>query len=604
VSPTPVSELGIDFRGSPNRHSFLAAAVTTGFDFLDVGASLYDRAGEWHALCSAKSVVNSEFAHGRGVERNAYNGRSVAQVLATKKLVIGRHAGFLDFFVPIKHGDTVEAILISGPVATARPSSSDLKSRWRWIAGSAADPADARFVQYSEQSLATLTLDREQRVTFRKWLECVARLIGGEGNARETAVRATVLHSELEQARFAERMWDAARRMVDERTARSWLSTQLGDDLARIRMRELPDRAIVGLVSRSARQSDVVSEMLSLDSLQRACVELALSVGSAAGRVGTQGIVFLPRPSRAGERPRNVPAYLCERARELARRRYGLELHFGESSKASAGALNEGYSEALAAAEQALARGVPLVRAEPNATPAPSPVRALRAKLGATAADPKTLVSSFERYIDAVETQTGRRLDLCRVHLETGFDVTAQALLSPGVMDEKRYRELCDAVDRTARDATSLDELATAYRQAISNLVEFSRHPLEAAQHGSLRRALEFIHTNMAERLTLPGVARVAGFAPSHFAKLFKRAEGTSFVKYVRRARIDRAKELLQGTDLSADRVSALVGFPLRHYFHRVFREVTGMTPIEFRNSRPRSRRGRLRQATARAQSK
>jgi two-component system response regulator YesN len=95
----------------------------------------------------------------------------------------------------------------------------------------------------------------------------------------------------------------------------------------------------------------------------------------------------------------------------------------------------------------------------------------------------------------------------------------------------------------------------------------------------------------LAERLTLSKVARIAGFAPSHFALLFKRSEKASVSRYVRRARIERAKELLQGTDLSADRISSLVGFNLRHYFHRVFKEVVGVTPMQYRRRRPKTRR-------------
>jgi transcriptional regulator GlxA family with amidase domain len=45
----------------------------------------------------------------------------------------------------------------------------------------------------------------------------------------------------------------------------------------------------------------------------------------------------------------------------------------------------------------------------------------------------------------------------------------------------------------------------------------------------------------LAEPLTLARVARVAGFAPDYFSRLFKRDEGMTFTSYVQEARVDRA---------------------------------------------------------------
>jgi AraC-like DNA-binding protein len=281
-----------------------------------------------------------------------------------------------------------------------------------------------------------------------------------------------------------------------------------------------------------------------------------------------------------------------ERTRDFAAKRFGLELHFGESSDLSSGGLSARYSEALGAAERAASEDVPTLRAEPGETGTVSVVRQLRGDLSRAAEErPKALAPTFERYIDAVVARSGYRVDLVRVHLEAGFDLAARALLSPGALSERSYVDLCSALERTARDASTLSDLLAAYRLAISNLLEFAERPVQAAQHGNLQRAVRHIQANLGEPLRLGDVARVAGFATSHFAKLFRDREGMTFGRYVKVARIERAKELLQGTDLSADRVSQLSGFALRHYFHRVFKAVVGMTPMQYRKARPKSRR-------------
>ena len=97
---------------------------------------------------------------------------------------------------------------------------------------------------------------------------------------------------------------------------------------------------------------------------------------------------------------------------------------------------------------------------------------------------------------------------------------------------------------------------------------------------------LDFIRDQLSEPLTLSQVARVSGFAPDYFGRLFRREEGVSFSDYVIRQRVARAKQLISGTHMSMEQVRKLCGFGARTYFHQVFKRQTGMTPIEFRKRR------------------
>ena len=71
-------------------------------------------------------------------------------------------------------------------------------------------------------------------------------------------------------------------------------------------------------------------------------------------------------------------------------------------------------------------------------------------------------------------------------------------------------------------------------------------------------------------------MARRAGFAPSHFARLFKRDEGAPFSEYVEKLRIERAKELLTTTQLGLAQVQKHCGFRARPHFYRMFKQAVG----------------------------
>jgi len=68
-----------------------------------------------------------------------------------------------------------------------------------------------------------------------------------------------------------------------------------------------------------------------------------------------------------------------------------------------------------------------------------------------------------------------------------------------------------------------------------------------------------------------------------HFCKFFKKVIGCTFTKYLARIRIDKAKELLLTENLTATTIAYRVGFDNLGYFFRKFKELTGLSPKEFK---------------------
>ncbi len=98
-----------------------------------------------------------------------------------------------------------------------------------------------------------------------------------------------------------------------------------------------------------------------------------------------------------------------------------------------------------------------------------------------------------------------------------------------------------------------------------------------------LKRALEFIHANLAADTSLQSVANEVGLSPFHFARQFKRATGLAPHQYLIQQRVERAKELLVHSLASVAEVAQQVGFCDQSHFARHFRRLFGMTPKAFR---------------------
>ena len=81
-------------------HALLSPVVANVFEELRVGAALLDRK-EWRPLHTITNVISFELQYGVERERDKYNARVLAEVRKTRKAVLGTHAGFSDWFVPV-----------------------------------------------------------------------------------------------------------------------------------------------------------------------------------------------------------------------------------------------------------------------------------------------------------------------------------------------------------------------------------------------------------------------------------------------------------------------------------------------------------------------
>jgi AraC-like DNA-binding protein len=107
----------------------------------------------------------------------------------------------------------------------------------------------------------------------------------------------------------------------------------------------------------------------------------------------------------------------------------------------------------------------------------------------------------------------------------------------------------------------------------------------DARNRRRVERAIRYINQHLPERIAADDLAAATGLSVSQTARLFREQTGHSPMRYLRRARIDRARRLLGDVDLSIKEIAARCGFDDPYHFSRVFHEVDGLPPTLHREA-------------------
>ena len=133
------------------------------------------------------------------------------------------------------------------------------------------------------------------------------------------------------------------------------------------------------------------------------------------------------------------------------------------------------------------------------------------------------------------------------------------------------------------------------YRAFISMLSAFADHLASLSNeiaikessnnNGAISKARKFIDKNYSRPLTLNEAAKTINTSARYFCKIFKKATGMTFVEYVNRLRIEKAKNLLLNPNKRVSEVAFEVGFESLAQFNRSFKKYVGATPTVFRKT-------------------
>ena len=98
-----------------------------------------------------------------------------------------------------------------------------------------------------------------------------------------------------------------------------------------------------------------------------------------------------------------------------------------------------------------------------------------------------------------------------------------------------------------------------------------------------LIQAINYIENNYYNNMSIKDVASRVYLSPQYFGKVFREYTGLTPIEYINRLRISQAEKLLLDKSYTISKVAETVGIDDVNYFSRLFKSITGCSPSEYR---------------------
>ncbi|MGE5614085.1 MAG: response regulator transcription factor [Bacillota bacterium] len=144
------------------------------------------------------------------------------------------------------------------------------------------------------------------------------------------------------------------------------------------------------------------------------------------------------------------------------------------------------------------------------------------------------------------------------------------------------FSELTGLYDLVEK-CTNMDDLYALLEDSAWSVTRKVRNYNNRSIKLVLRKAVEYLQEHYHEQVTLNEVARHLFVSTCYISRMFTRELGKSFVDCLNEIRMEKARELLKDVRLKTYEVAEKVGIPDAHYFSRIFKKYTGVTPTEYR---------------------
>lgn len=192
----------------------------------------------------------------------------------------------------------------------------------------------------------------------------------------------------------------------------------------------------------------------------------------------------------------------------------------------------------------------------------------------------------FSLYDDIMREMMGQSSVRTGIALELYYSLTAIfiAYLNERDLMQRVSSEMNVGPLLSFQGHESLREMGAYFRELAGKLFEQGDDENVQVTNEVVRIVRSYIKDNLSKDTSLERLAQVVHLAPFYLSRLYKQQTGQSLSEYITESKLARAKHLLSHTALKIHEVGSEIGFDTSSYFTRFFKNLTELTPQEYRD--------------------
>ena len=178
-------------------------------------------------------------------------------------------------------------------------------------------------------------------------------------------------------------------------------------------------------------------------------------------------------------------------------------------------------------------------------------------------------------------------------YFEPIVNTPVQGIIIPKgtIYAEKLTKSMLDIHKLTTEDfgkeLSYLSILSELWRENLAyifkNKSELLEHKINRKNEERAKKILSYIHENYSEPLTVDLLAKHANISRSECFRCFKHFTNKNPIEYINEYRLGNAAKLLMESGLSVTEVGVACGFNSSSYFGKIFKEIYGVSPKQYR---------------------
>jgi two-component system response regulator YesN len=191
--------------------------------------------------------------------------------------------------------------------------------------------------------------------------------------------------------------------------------------------------------------------------------------------------------------------------------------------------------------------------------------------------------SSIELFFKDIGSK-GFQKEHMRISIMELFAIIARKFMDFGVDIHKLYeKDLIDLYKVIDRFDT-VEEIKNWLTNIVMGCVNELRNARLINVKSVINKAQIYIAANYTSpNISLNSIAEHVYLSSAYFSKLYKKETGETYMEFLTRLRIEKAKSFLRETNIRTSDIGNAVGYPNSQYFTTLFKKVTGTTPVEYR---------------------